>query len=58
MVVLLQRRQAGSRLAVPHLVGILLAALLCGDSHHLARAVLICRVVEQSADVVDKKRVE
>jgi hypothetical protein len=58
VVMLLERRQAGAGLAIAHLIRILLAALLCGDGHDLAGAVLVGWVIEKSANVVDKQRIK
>jgi len=58
VVMLLEGRQPRARLAIPHLIRILLAALLSGNGHDLAGAVLVCRVVKKSADVVDKQRIK
>lgn len=52
---LVQRGQSGARV-IPHLILLLLSPLCSG--HHGIRAVLVGRVVQESTDVVDKKRVE
>jgi hypothetical protein len=58
VVVLLHRRQTGTGLAAAHLVRIRFSALLCGDCHNLAGAVLVGRVIEKSANVVYEERVQ
>jgi hypothetical protein len=51
MVVLMQRRQAGG-LCIPHLILLLLSSFC--SRHHGIRACLVRRVVQESANIMNK----